>query len=114
MSAHTGTLPAADLPVIAHIPQAWRGESTQRARPDRERSAGFANLILEMMERVRCRWCHEMVGVFDPIVVLAEGDARETSLLIERAAGSHSRVPAGACYHPACYDAAHEGSSSSR
>ena len=44
-----------------------------------------------------------MIGSFEPIVVFAEAEVRETSLLLERARTGNSGAPIGACYHRACY-----------
>jgi len=43
-----------------------------------------------------------VIGVYEPIVVLAEGDSRETSLLNEP-----REQPLGDCYHRACFHEAH-------
>jgi len=48
-----------------------------------------------------------VIGSFEPIVVFAEAEVRETSLLLERARTGTSIGPVGACYHQACYQEAH-------
>ena len=47
-----------------------------------------------MKEQLRCRRCRDVIGVYEPMVVLAEGEARETSVLDEELQG-----PLGDCYH---------------
>ncbi len=51
-----------------------------------------------MDERLRCRWCSDVIGVYEPMVVHAEGESRETSLLNEQPDG-----PIGDCYHRPCF-----------
>ena len=48
---------------------------------------------------VKCRGCGEVIGVYEPMVLLVEGDARETSL----AASGSDTVETADCYHRACY-----------
>ena len=55
-----------------------------------------------MEEQLRCRRCRDVIGVYEPMVVLAEGEARETSVLNEALEG-----PLGDCYHRRCFDEAH-------
>jgi hypothetical protein len=50
---------------------------------------------------LRCRWCREAIGAFEPMIVVAEADARETSVLIERAQSGAGLV--GDCYHRICF-----------
>jgi hypothetical protein len=52
-----------------------------------------------MQERLRCRHCHDVIGVYEPIVIHAEGEWREASLLSEQV-----EPPLGECYHRACFD----------
>jgi hypothetical protein len=42
-----------------------------------------------------------VLGVYEPMIVLADADARETSLLIERDTTAIDAL--SACYHRACY-----------
>jgi len=52
-------------------------------------------------EPLRCAHCGDVIGVYEPLVALDDGRARETSLAAEAAhANGH-----GDCYHRACYDA---------
>jgi hypothetical protein len=51
-------------------------------------------------EPLRCVHCGEVIGVYEPLVALARGDARETSVAAEA-------VPADGnadCFHRTCYD----------
>jgi hypothetical protein len=50
-----------------------------------------------------CQCCGEVIGVYEPMVVLAEGRARTTS----RAAEPDVAVAAEQRYHDACYTQAH-------
>lgn len=54
-----------------------------------------------MSERLYCAHCGDVIGVYEPLVALADGRARETSV----AAETLSADSAAACYHRACYDA---------
>lgn len=51
-----------------------------------------------MKRTLRCRDCDDVIGVYEPMVVVTDGEARNTS----RAAEEH---PGGLdeCYHHACY-----------
>lgn len=44
-----------------------------------------------------CRFCGDVIGVYEPLIVLREGEARETSR-----AARHGRL-CGELYHRACY-----------
>jgi hypothetical protein len=50
-----------------------------------------------MNERTRCLRCGDVIGVYERMVVLADGVPRETSLLNEPIR------PVGECYHHACF-----------
>jgi hypothetical protein len=53
-----------------------------------------------MSEWVRCHWCGERIGVYEPLIVVDEGrEPRETSLARERDPGRSD----GRCYHLACF-----------
>jgi len=56
-----------------------------------------------MDKTLRCKHCEDVIGAYEPMVVLSEGRARRTSRSVERAAGG----PLGECYHDACYAQAH-------
>jgi hypothetical protein len=47
----------------------------------------------------RCRHCEDVIGVYEPMIVYADGRARRTSRAVERDVGEHM----GECYHYACY-----------
>jgi predicted ATPase len=52
------------------------------------------------MERtLRCRRCDDVIGAYEPMVVVRDGRARTTS----RAAARQSLDDADECYHEACY-----------
>lgn len=46
----------------------------------------------------RCRHCGEVIGVYEPMIVLDGGQARKTSRAVEAATG-----PFGECYHQECF-----------
>jgi hypothetical protein len=52
---------------------------------------------------LRCHRCADVIGAYEPMVVLVEGEARNTSRAVERAV----RDPVGECYHHDCYRQAH-------
>ena len=55
-----------------------------------------------MDEALRCIWCKRVIGVYEPMVVHAEGEARETSVLRE------DGEPVGDCYHRSCFRHAYD------
>ena len=57
------------------------------------------------MERVECPICGDVIGVYEPMIVVTEAHARRTS----RAAEPGLDEPLGDCYHDACYSVAHRG-----
>jgi hypothetical protein len=56
-----------------------------------------------MDRTVRCHHCEDVIGVYEPMIVLADGQARSTS----RAAEPDHGEPVGECYHRACYTQVH-------
>ncbi|MBA3809422.1 MAG: hypothetical protein H0X28_13680 [Solirubrobacterales bacterium] len=48
----------------------------------------------------RCTHCEQTIGVYEPLVVLADGRPRETS----RAAEPHAVHPGVRCYHRSCFE----------
>jgi len=54
-------------------------------------------------EKLRCRRCREVIGVYEQVVVQVKGGWRETSLLNERPGRSRF----GDCYHRTCFHEAH-------
>jgi hypothetical protein len=52
-------------------------------------------------EPLRCVHCGDVIGVYEPLIALAEGRAHETSLAAEASSAHHGTD----CYHRACYDA---------
>jgi hypothetical protein len=51
----------------------------------------------------RCHHCDDVIGVYEPMIVLADGRARRTSRAGEQNPGAHL----GECYHHACYARTH-------
>lgn len=56
-----------------------------------------------MISKLRCHHCDDVIGVYEPMVVLADGQTRNTS----RAAEQDTGRPVGECYHHACYTLAY-------
>lgn len=52
-----------------------------------------------MPPKMRCNHCEEVIGVYEPLVVIVEGEARETS----RAAEPNLPLDSAEHYHRACY-----------
>ncbi len=53
-----------------------------------------------MSEPLRCVHCGDVIGVYEPLIALAGGRARETSLAAEAAPADCTAD----CYHRACYE----------
>jgi hypothetical protein len=53
----------------------------------------------------RCVRCSDVIGVYEPLVHVVDGQAHETS----RAAEHAKWHPAGVCYHAECYAGAAAG-----
>ncbi|MHB8241981.1 MAG: hypothetical protein ACYDHN_08320 [Solirubrobacteraceae bacterium] len=56
-----------------------------------------------MDEMLHCHHCDETIGVYEPLITLVEGQARETS----RAAIEHPDELAAPCYHRSCFEMSH-------
>ena len=56
-----------------------------------------------MDSRLRCHHCEDVIGVYEPMIVLTDGQARNTS----RAAEPDERGFRGECYHRACFTQVH-------
>lgn len=52
------------------------------------------------MIRLRCRYCNDVIGVYEPIVRIDDGDRQVTSLASEPWLHT-AQVP---CYHHSCYE----------
>jgi len=52
------------------------------------------------MSDIRCGHCEEPIGVYEPLITLAEGHTRETS----RAAEPHVISRGARCYHRSCFE----------
>ncbi len=50
-------------------------------------------------EPLRCRHCGDVIGTYEPMVALIEGEPRVTS----RAAERDSSIVLGDCFHEVCY-----------
>jgi hypothetical protein len=56
-----------------------------------------------MNRTVRCRHCEDVIGVYEPMIVLCDGRARDASRATEPNLGGD----ANEYYHRACYVRAH-------
>lgn len=56
-----------------------------------------------MNEKLCCAHCGEVIGAYEPLVALLEGQAHGTSKIAETNNGG----PVGECYHRACYTTKH-------
>jgi hypothetical protein len=62
----------------------------------------------EGMESVlRCWHCGDVIGVYEPMMIVEDGEVRETSRLLERAGGPEW-ARAADCYHESCFAIAYE------
>jgi hypothetical protein len=52
-----------------------------------------------MRDELRCRHCGDLIGVYEPLIMLADGRAQETS----RLAHPHPLSAAELCFHRGCY-----------
>ncbi len=52
-----------------------------------------------MGRTLRCQHCQLVIGVYEPMIVLTDGEARSTSRAAERDSGD----PLDECYHRSCY-----------
>jgi hypothetical protein len=57
----------------------------------------------QMNRTLRCHHCEDVIGVYEPMIVLTDGQARNTS----RAAEQDNGPLVGECYHHACNTQAH-------
>jgi hypothetical protein len=48
---------------------------------------------------LRCAYCDDVIGVYEPLIALVDGQPHETS----RAVGRDTGAPSEACYHRGCY-----------
>jgi len=51
-------------------------------------------------QKLRCAHCGDVIGTYESIVALVDGEAHETSKAVVTAGG---RRPPSACYHAGCY-----------
>lgn len=53
-----------------------------------------------MEQKPRCRHCGDVIGTYEPMIVLVDGQPRRTAI----AAGAHSlALDDRQCFHDACY-----------
>ena len=52
-----------------------------------------------MRDQTRCRQCGDLIGVYEPLIVLADGHPRETSRAAYPNAGDSVQ-----CFHRHCYE----------
>jgi hypothetical protein len=54
---------------------------------------------------LRCQQCNDVIGMYEPMIVLSGGQARKTSRATERNSATEvvGEFPVGECYHRACY-----------
>ena len=52
-----------------------------------------------MAAKIRCHHCDEVIGVYEPVIVVVSGEVRETS----RAADPEMYAEPGEHYHRVCY-----------
>jgi hypothetical protein len=57
-----------------------------------------------MDEKLHCASCGDVIGAYEPLIVLLDGLARDTS----KAAETDDGGPLGECYHRACYTQAYD------
>jgi hypothetical protein len=53
---------------------------------------------------LRCDLCSDVIGVYEPLIVLIDGQVVETS----RAAYQHAGALGEGCYHRTCYARRHD------
>ena len=57
-----------------------------------------------MNRPLRCQQCNDVIGMFEPMIVLSGGQARMTSRAAEKdRAADGGDPPMGECYHRFCY-----------
>jgi hypothetical protein len=54
-----------------------------------------------MGEMLRCHHCGDLIGVYEPLVMLHDDRVHETSRAAERLLSS---IPGAVCFHRACYE----------
>jgi hypothetical protein len=54
-----------------------------------------------MGEPLRCQHCGDLIGVYEPLIVLHDDRVRETSQAAEHLLGS---IPDAVCFHRACFE----------
>jgi hypothetical protein len=54
---------------------------------------------MSLAENIHCRHCGDVIGVYEPLIVIVEGEAVQTS----RAAAQGELALAGPYYHALCF-----------
>ncbi len=60
-----------------------------------------------MESQLRCGRCGDVIGVYEPMLIVEDGDVRETSRLREQAR-EPGWAPVEDCYHETCFELAFE------
>jgi hypothetical protein len=60
-------------------------------------------------DNIHCRHCGDVIGVYEPLIVIVEGEAVQTS----RAAAQGELAPAGPYYHASCFMRARDATDTS-
>ncbi len=71
--------------------------------PALARLPSFMRAEFDSPPRPRCNFCHDVIGVYEPVVWLDAGLVRVTSRAAEPQLSAPERR--GSLYHRACYDA---------
>lgn len=90
---------AADINGLAWACPCLTTELLWDDRGDERRLATYVFLVNDL---VHCHHCGDVIGVYEPLVTLADGHPRETSRALELDAPD--RHTDGACYHRACFE----------
>ena len=56
---------------------------------------------------LRCEHCGDVIGVYEPMLIVEDGEVRETSRLREQAADCEPASVEG-CFHELCFELAYE------
>lgn len=59
--------------------------------------------VERLMDDVVCRHCGDRIGVYEPLVALADGHVRETSRAADPLAGADDVL----CFHRECFERLH-------
>ena len=87
-----------DLRIATDSAGRYGCESTSRG-PDSASQSGDASRDVPMKSKVICQHCEKVIGVYEPLIVVVGGQARETS----RAADPTLPLDCAEHYHRDCY-----------